>query len=482
MIPLLFVALIGFFQMKHLINELDISLKKSYESQFDMVSSRLEGISKNQNYAVKIISSTKEIANAMEINDNNTLFEWGMNFMSDKVRYFIFLDTGGTVISRSPDEFRFGDNMSDSFVFKKLKMNSKYYGIAVIDGDEQLVCGGVIKKYGEYPVGYIITYTPIDQKLSEILSVGIDGDVRYRSDSKSSMDTMKDNHGEIKELNYTYMDNEVKNPTFHIHLNESSEHRSLIDLKNNIIWMSVITYSTILIILLLVFRIHFKPYKQMMVSIQRFNRKETDILELKDELTEIKANQNQEVSSVLSGLSGMIDMVQKNISLLNSKNDQLDRLSKTDGLTSLYNRLYLDSALAAEVNRASRYGTAVSIILLDIDHFKKINDTFGHQTGDKVLIELSKLLLRNIRSTDITGRWGGEEFMIICTETNLHDAVMVGEKIHAILNCTELAETKVTVSMGIAELKQGESVNGIIKRADDAMYNAKLAGRNCIRT
>ena len=481
MMPLIFITLVTIFQIKNLIDEIQINLDKSYKTQSDMVAYRLDDLASNQNYAVRILSSAPDIASAAEINDNSTLFDWGMNFLSDKVKNFIFIDTEGLVISRAPDEYRFGDCLANSFVYKRLKKTGHYFGIAIIDGDEQLVSGRIIKKYGEYPVGYVITSTPINKELTNYLGYGVEGVVGYKSDSKVLLGEMNHPKG-IKDISIRYVDNEVKHPSFHIHFADNPEHLQLVDMKHRMQIMSFGAFVMIIMMLLVIFRIHFKPYKLMLEAIASFNSKKLSIDGLKSALLGIRSHENVEVANVINGLTGMIDMVQTNIGLLNNKNELLDKLSKTDGLTSLFNRMYMDAALTAEANRADRYGSTVSVIMLDIDHFKNINDKFGHQTGDKVLIELSRLLMRNTRNTDITGRWGGEEFLIICAETNLHDAVLVGEKIHAILNCTELADVKVTVSMGISEYKKGETVHSLVKRADDAMYNAKMSRRNCIRT
>ncbi len=161
------------------------------------------------------------------------------------------------------------------------------------------------------------------------------------------------------------------------------------------------------------------------------------------------------------------------------KTKELEILSATDRLTGVYNRLKLDESLGAELERSNRYGNALSIILLDIDHFKAVNDTYGHQAGDKVLCRLAALFKERVRRTDILGRWGGEEFMILCPETDIASAGALAEQLRlAIEDAPFPVGGKVTVSFGVARHKGGDTVGSVISRADEALYRAKQKGRN----
>lgn len=160
-------------------------------------------------------------------------------------------------------------------------------------------------------------------------------------------------------------------------------------------------------------------------------------------------------------------------------NKELERLSVTDKLTGLYNRVKLDERLEYEKERTDRFGQPFSVILLDIDHFKKVNDTYGHQIGDKVLIGIAQVLQNYSRATDIVGRWGGEEFLIICPQTD-----SVGVLKHAQTLCRIVASQEYpfvgnkTASFGVATFVQGEEIRMVMSRADAALYEAKHKGRN----
>ncbi|MCX6075010.1 MAG: diguanylate cyclase [Campylobacterales bacterium] len=156
-----------------------------------------------------------------------------------------------------------------------------------------------------------------------------------------------------------------------------------------------------------------------------------------------------------------------------------EELSITDQLTQLYNRGYLDKILDKEMNRFGRYGTPMSVIMIDIDYFKEVNDLYGHLSGDRVLIELAQILKSNIRTTDTLGRWGGEEFMIICSQNTLNEALQLAEKLRLAIESYPFPRigTK-TASFGVASVRSNENELGLIQRVDNALYQAKALGRN----
>jgi two-component system cell cycle response regulator len=164
-------------------------------------------------------------------------------------------------------------------------------------------------------------------------------------------------------------------------------------------------------------------------------------------------------------------------------NARLAQLAVTDALTGLHNRRFLYQQLEREFARAQRYCHPLSCLLLDIDHFKLVNDGFGHQTGDRVLVLVGQVLLGAIRNTDLAGRCGGEEFMILAPETTHEQAVIVAERVR-----TRLAEQgvaggevpPVTISIGVASTDhpQASSPEELVRLADQALYRAKSEGRN----
>jgi len=147
------------------------------------------------------------------------------------------------------------------------------------------------------------------------------------------------------------------------------------------------------------------------------------------------------------------------------KNALLKRLSITDKLTGLNNRIKIDEVF--------------SVILIDIDHFKKVNDTYGHPVGDEVLKDFASILKKSARITDVVGRWGGEEFMIIASETDSVGATKFATTIKKSINEHEFPKVgKITASFGLTQISIGDSLEEVVNRADLALYNAKETGRN----
>uniref|UniRef100_Q31E96 diguanylate cyclase n=1 Tax=Hydrogenovibrio crunogenus (strain DSM 25203 / XCL-2) TaxID=317025 RepID=Q31E96_HYDCU len=164
---------------------------------------------------------------------------------------------------------------------------------------------------------------------------------------------------------------------------------------------------------------------------------------------------------------------------LQETNKQLSILSVTDHLTGVYNRQYLDQRLDSEVERVNRYGSTFSVIMMDLDNFKKVNDKFGHLVGDEVLVVFAQTVEKEIRKIDIFGRWGGEEFILICPETPLTHAIQLGKKVRKSIESQDYPENiSQTVSLGVAEYQTGEAINDCLNRADQNLYKAKQLGRN----
>jgi diguanylate cyclase (GGDEF)-like protein len=188
------------------------------------------------------------------------------------------------------------------------------------------------------------------------------------------------------------------------------------------------------------------------------------------------------VWKILAG-SGLILLVSLFwIRKLRALNRKLERLSITDGLTGLYNRLKLDEVLEAEILRAGRSGQPLSVILIDVDHFKHINDQHGHQTGDRVLVELARLLRAGTRVTDLAGRWGGEEFMLICPNTDGAGACQLAGMLRQTIQDHPFPGLpRQTASFGVTSFRPGDGASEIVCRVDQALYAAKAAGRNSVR-
>ncbi len=171
------------------------------------------------------------------------------------------------------------------------------------------------------------------------------------------------------------------------------------------------------------------------------------------------------------------------ISEMKRLQEELRTLSIKDSLTNLYNRRYFYERTEVEMGRAHRVQRPLLFIMIDLDHFKKVNDTYGHQAGDEVLVSFSKIATSYLREYDILCRFGGEEFAILCPESKLEDSIVIADRIRKGIeknkNLYGDNEIKITVSLGITHLlKEDKTIDKLIKRADDALYKAKDTGRN----
>jgi diguanylate cyclase (GGDEF)-like protein len=168
---------------------------------------------------------------------------------------------------------------------------------------------------------------------------------------------------------------------------------------------------------------------------------------------------------------------------LQKANTFLDYHATRDALTKLYNRRRFNEFLEGEISKSHRYKTPFSLIMFDIDHFKKVNDTYGHNRGDVILKEIAQVVVGTIRKYDIFARWGGEEFMILVPNSSLEGTLLMAEKIRSAIEKYAFTEVgTVTCSFGVTEYKDGDSIDSLVIRADGALYKAKELGRNRVET
>ncbi|MFO7954624.1 GGDEF domain-containing protein [Thioalkalivibrio sp.] len=175
-------------------------------------------------------------------------------------------------------------------------------------------------------------------------------------------------------------------------------------------------------------------------------------------------------------------LVQERTHSLEAAQSRLERLATTDPLTGLHNRMKASELLADEIRRAERHGGLLGVIMMDLDHFKPINDTLGHGRGDTVLTEVGRLIAARIRETDRAARWGGEEFLILCPQGDAAATSHLAEDLRRALGVTDFdTGHALTASFGVAQLKPGETGEALVDRADRALYAAKNAGRNQVQ-
>lgn len=185
---------------------------------------------------------------------------------------------------------------------------------------------------------------------------------------------------------------------------------------------------------------------------------------------------------VVAAMLAVVLILAYRYKIISGYNKKLAVLAEKDKLTGVYNRHKTDALLNNLVEVARRYDRPLSLIYLDVDHFKRINDTYGHEAGDSVLIELASIVNKQIRKSDVFGRWGGEEFLVIIPETDVTRASLFAGALRKKINAYNFSvDEKLTCSFGVAQFNAEDTVESFVKRADDALYKAKDSGRDCIK-
>jgi diguanylate cyclase (GGDEF)-like protein len=190
-----------------------------------------------------------------------------------------------------------------------------------------------------------------------------------------------------------------------------------------------------------------------------------------------------EVGSLTRVFNDMVDQLRGSRAELQQRNNELERLSVTDLLTGLYNRRYLLAAFEKEIQRTDRNGRPFCVLMLDVDRFKQLNDTYGHLAGDKVLAGVGKVITEATRDVDIASRYGGEEFLVLLPECDLEQGIVAAERVRARLAEEKFEGGSVTMSIGVAEFPMhGETTAAVIAAADTALYDAKHSGRDQVKS
>lgn len=227
-------------------------------------------------------------------------------------------------------------------------------------------------------------------------------------------------------------------------------------------------------------------FETLLVPVKNENGRITHIWGMARDLTRFLVSQN-----ALVHLNEQLEAkIQQRTKELQEANQRLSELSTTDGLTGIANRRKFDLALSEEWARAARAKTTISLIMLDIDHFKKFNDRYGHQQGDDCLRRVAEILRASARRQgDLVARYGGEEFCMIMPNTAAPGGLEIAERLRLSIEALDMPHAlspycKVTVSIGLASLAAGEdkSSAALLRCADEALYRAKSEGRNCVRS
>lgn len=387
----------------------------------------------------------------------------------------------------------FKDTGGESYIQYMIEEGNKYFNIKPVgtmtSKNDKLFFKGIDRVYSNKPMGVAVVTLELKDsllnKIKDIVSKEIviltNGEVQLSTldMEKTSFDISnvvfnEDNQFfnvfriSDKDMGYTFFPITDFDDNVIAYAGVGFDMQTAKDIYTNNMWkfvpMEIFSSLLLFIFLFIIAKKAFRPFQEIISLTEEINKGNYYI--------EKKDSKILEFSIIMRSISKMSEAIKH-------REDDLVRLSTTDGLTGIYNKSKIEDILRKEIETSKKYGSELSIIIADIDYFKRINDNFGHEVGDIILKEVTAVLKSNIRESDFIGRWGGEEFFIICPATSSEEAANLANKIREKAESNIFSvKSKQTISFGVATLMEDEDSKSFFIRVDKALYNAKRLGRN----
>lgn len=469
-------------QYRHVTKAFEESIVSELRKSSSETKGFLEETLENSRKIGHAIRVSEDLANDLLFAETDKLFLTTQPFMGLDVDYIALINNDHMVISRGHDELFFGDIFSNTDLLRNVQQQAQVSGIFLLDGDLYLATAMPVLLYDEQPVGtLVIGYSLLNRVLPEIekyFSLGVSA-ILDESLIYSSQPVYLDHYDSIL---VSFSSSELSNLTLTMHQDNSEKRKQLqaTQYHSILLLMFVLTLTTLYLFFLIKKLV--LPIKLLAEDMQRYKNGKREMVTIPitsgevGKIINIYESMKRENISLLEELERKVHNRTRE---LNKKNDQLRLLSTTDQLTKIYNRTKLDRVLEIEFLRANNGEHPFGLILVDIDHFKNINDSYGHLIGDEFLVQFAQLLNSCASKKDFIGRWGGEEFLIVCTDSEADEVYQLAEKIRCSVEQFEFSKVKYrTASFGISLYKVGTNIEALLKQADDALYQAKNNGRN----
>lgn len=418
------------------------------------------------------LSRPRDIHEAMDDMNNDVLSDWGKAF-SRSVSSVIFIDADGVVIARAPDEFRFGDSVRSETFFRRARDDGSFSGVSFGDGKGALGACCPVYKYNDTVVGYISVFKNLTPDFLEGLLPEKNMKLSFLGTTASASPIR---------LNPS-IENPILIPVagglFSLSFLPTPEYLRLVRLQDDLLRaFAVITVGTVLLLMFFLNR-RFRAYTDIVDSLVDYSERHASLEELRRSVYNTHTGSRGEICYISGALLKMIKVIEEKMKSIQSYSEKLEFFANRDFLTELWNRRKMDQILVAETNVADRESKHLSLIMLDVDFFKRINDTFGHEVGDKALRSIAAIMASSLRQSDEVGRWGGEEFLAVLPDTDVSEAFNCAERMReAIEGHISEGGISITASFGVTQYRPGEPVNEFVSRADRALYLAKERGRN----
>jgi diguanylate cyclase (GGDEF)-like protein len=480
LLPILLLLGLLLYQLNSTITLEKESIERENTLKRALVRNRVRTLRSYLETTADILSGSRDTARAMEGSDVSYLFEWGKLFHSDNISMLLFTDRRGIVLSRSTDQYRFSDDLSETLPVSLALEGEKVIGFFYIDDALHLAVARPVLLYDEFPVGTIVVALTLSSGLMDQI---VDGSgvgmslIFENQEYHSSFDFGQVYHRIPIVLNYHPASIFPEEGWINFFENEKVER--LNSLRNSFLRAVILIALLLPLFLIITLKHYLRPYSVLLSGLRSLADNQASFGEVRNLFAESITDSRHEASVIAAAVSRFTITMEQ--SLL-----KLEQLSTTDQLTGLYNRRYLETVLATESERAERYDSPFSVLIADIDHFKLINDQYGHAEGDVILQEISRSLENSCRSTDIICRWGGEEFLILSPGVELDGAITLAEKLRtAVFSLSFHQRLSIsspnpvgTLSIGVSQFRKKEATGNLLIRADDALYQAKQRGRN----
>ena len=225
-------------------------------------------------------------------------------------------------------------------------------------------------------------------------------------------------------------------------------------------------------------------YRQLLDHYERLLKDTVKVTDIGDVYLHKLAVSNEKIEEQRNNLAALVTQINTKNEELQAAYSRMELLSRTDPLTELSNRRDILEKIQQEISRFNRAGHSFCVLLIDIDDFKNINDSYGHELGDYILVASAKTMLGLVRRQDVVARWGGEEFLILLPETKQTDGAQVAEKLRASIADFPFkhrdVSARISVTIGVSSYQEVDDLDSCIRRADDALYSGKGQGKNCV--
>jgi diguanylate cyclase (GGDEF)-like protein len=472
-IPLLLTLLLGFFRLEYILDFQQSSRTAADDLKVELLRSHFRSFRQERERSARILAGSKEAARALQAGDTSFLVSWSELFL-DPLRSsrIFFTDMDGIVIARAHDPYRFGDDFADHPAFRLAVAGEEVNGIFELERELLILKITPVKLYGEIPVGAVTVGTPLSSALLAALSEGAGMGVEIEIEGFPPVTTGSFEGARSIVLQLPALSEEglrVKRAVAFFTKDELGY--DLATFQKNLLRTMLAVSFLLPFALFLLLRRYLRPFSLLVDDLTLLTGGSGDFDALRRKLAGAYRDANHEVSVIADALSKLMERVQETISLL-------EWTSRTDPLTRISNRLHLDSVLQNEMISAQESGEPLSVLIFDLDHFKRVNDDFGHQSGDRVL-RRSGEILKSLAEDGFVGRWGGEEFLAVLPGMDLFQAYRFGERVReAVANEPFPIDRAVTISAGVAGMIPGDTPGSLVGRADRGLYEAKAAGRN----